>query len=233
MALILFDIDGTLLRRAGEHHREALITGIRRVTGFTTSFDGVDTSGRLDRDLIRLILKAAGASERRINTNMSRIVAECQSAYLSNCAADLADRVCPGVPQFLNALKGQGGVMGLVTGNLTEIGWKKMELAGLRHCFAVGAFAQDGRTRTRLAQVARQRAVKDGLVSRTARVALVGDHPNDIEAAKANGFVSVAVATGLIPFETLEAHQPDIVVRDLSELDARQLLTSRRKTGTV
>jgi phosphoglycolate phosphatase len=62
-------------------------------------------------------------------------------------------------------------------------------------------------------------------VSRTARVALVGDHPNDIEAAKTNGFLSVAVATGLIPFETLAEHQPDIVVRDLSQLDAQRLLT--------
>ncbi|HEX4770936.1 MAG TPA: HAD family hydrolase [Bryobacteraceae bacterium] len=225
MALILFDIDGTLLRRAGEHHREALIAGIRQVTGLRATFDGVDTSGRLDRDLIRLILKAAGASERQINSNMSRIVTECQSAYLGNCASGLADRVCPGVPQFLEGLRNAGAVMGLVTGNLSQIGWKKMELAGLRHFFSVGAFAQDGRSRARVAQVARRRAVKERLVSRSSPVALIGDHPNDIEAAKINAFVSVAVATGLVPLEQLETHQPDIVVRDLSQLEPHRLLT--------
>jgi phosphoglycolate phosphatase-like HAD superfamily hydrolase len=225
LALILFDIDGTLLRRAGEHHREALIAGIHRVTGVKTCFDGVDTSGRLDRDLIRVILKAAGANEKQISLNMSRIIAECQSAYLANCATDLTDRICPGVTQVLSSLKNAGGVMGLVTGNLSKIGWKKMELAGLRHFFSVGAFAEDGRSRARLAKVARWRAVREKLVERGSGVALIGDHPNDIEAAKANGYVSVAVATGLMPFDQLKAHQPDILVRDLSELDVAQLLS--------
>ncbi len=32
-SLVLFDIDGTLVRRAGAHHREALVQGVRRVTG--------------------------------------------------------------------------------------------------------------------------------------------------------------------------------------------------------
>ena len=29
-ALVLFDIDGTLLRRAGPHHREALVKAVRK-----------------------------------------------------------------------------------------------------------------------------------------------------------------------------------------------------------
>jgi hypothetical protein len=40
-ALVLFDIDGTLTRRAGPHHRDALVVGIRRVTGLETTTEGI------------------------------------------------------------------------------------------------------------------------------------------------------------------------------------------------
>jgi len=60
--LVLFDIDGTLLRGAGTHHKEALLEGIRRVTGLETSFEGLDTAGKLDMDLIAALLQAAGGS---------------------------------------------------------------------------------------------------------------------------------------------------------------------------
>ena len=50
-ALALFDIDGTLLRRAGPHHREALVEAVRRVTGFDTTTDGIPLYGMLDPDI--------------------------------------------------------------------------------------------------------------------------------------------------------------------------------------
>ena len=44
---MLFDIDGTLMRGAGAHHKEALLEGVLRVTGKVASFDGIDTAGQL------------------------------------------------------------------------------------------------------------------------------------------------------------------------------------------
>src|SRR5215475_8967425 len=55
-ALILFDIDGTLLRRAGPHHREALVEAVRKVTGLETTTDNVPVAGMLDRDILRAML---------------------------------------------------------------------------------------------------------------------------------------------------------------------------------
>jgi phosphoglycolate phosphatase len=223
-ALVLFDIDGTLLRGAGHHHRQALIDGIREATGLTTHLDGVSTSGMLDRDLIAVMLKAAGQADRRIRRSLLQVMDACQSAYCTNCTSELKQFVCPGVPELLSQLTSRGAVLGLVTGNLSRIGWRKMELAGLREYFSIGAFAEDGRTRARLARVARQRATRAGLVVRNARVSLVGDHPNDIEAARANGFQSVAVATGLIKIEDLKASGPDLLVETLCHLDVAALL---------
>ena len=41
-ALVLFDIDGTLIRRAGPHHRQALVDAVRKITGVK---EGEETIG--------------------------------------------------------------------------------------------------------------------------------------------------------------------------------------------
>ena len=224
MSLVLFDIDGTLLRNAGAHHKHALIAGIRQVTGLTTTLDGVATSGMLDRDLIATMLRASGASHRLIRSALRDIMSACQTCYQSSCAADLRDRLCPGVVECLGALQDLNVTLGVVTGNLSSIGWKKLELSGLRQYFSVGAFAEDGATRARLGQLAAQRARKAGLVAKGAHISLIGDHSNDVRAAKANGFQAIGVATGFMPYEELEQETPDILIRDLTELDVTRLV---------
>lgn len=223
-SLVLFDIDGTLMRGAGKPHKDALVEGIRRVTGRSTTLDGVATAGALDRDLIAVMLRAAGESERRIRSVLTEVVRECEQSYVANCAADLSPYLCRDVRQILEALKSRGAVLGLVTGNLSAIGWRKIELAGLRPYFSVGAFAGDGRTRARLAQVAAQRARRTGLVNRSSRISLIGDHANDVAAAKANGFQSVAVASGVLSRAELAESRPDILVEHFGELDFSKLL---------
>jgi phosphoglycolate phosphatase-like HAD superfamily hydrolase len=178
----------------------------------------------LDRDLIANMLQAGGYSRRRTQAALRDIMQACELAYAADCAADLSSAVCPGVWELLRELAEAGAVAGLVTGNLSEIGWRKMELAGLRQYFSVGAFAQDGTSRARLARIAWQRARKAGLIGTEARVSLIGDHMNDIEAAKANGFQAVAVASGLTPAEELAAAEPDILVSSLNQLPLRVLL---------
>ena len=223
-ALVLFDIDGTLMRGAGQHHKQALIEGIRIVAGVTTHLEGVPTSGMLDRDLIVNMLRAGGYNKRPTRMVLRKVMAECQDAYIANCATDLSPLLCAGVRDFVLEVKRRGGALGLVTGNLSRIGWKKLELAGLRNFFSVGAFAEDGTTRARLARVAVQRARKEGLVTRDCRITLIGDHMNDVQAARANGYVSVAVATGLTSIDDLRQARPDYVVRDLRDLAVDSLM---------
>lgn len=223
-ALVLFDIDGTLMRGAGPHHKQALIDGISKVTGLATHLDGVATSGMLDRDLIAAVLRAVGWRQRAIHKVLREIIQECQRSYCANCPADLSTALCPGVRQVVQQLKAQDAMLGLVTGNLSAIGWKKIELAGLSEYFSIGAFAEDGTTRTRLAKLAAQRARRSGTLARDAKISLLGDHENDVLAAKANGFQSIAVATGFTSFDELARLEPDIVVRDFTELDTLRLL---------
>jgi phosphoglycolate phosphatase len=224
-ALFLFDIDGTLIRRAGPHHRAALEKALFRVTGLRATTDGIPVQGMLDRDILGEMLRAAGASRQVLNTQMAKIVREAQGLYRATCP-DLQGKVCPGVRRLLRRLLRLGIPTGLVTGNLSRIGWRKMERAGLRGYFCLGAFAEQGRTRAELAHRAAAEARSRKLISHDARVVLAGDHPNDIAAARANGFLSVAVATGVVSFEELGPHEPDFLVQDFRELDLERVLTA-------
>jgi phosphoglycolate phosphatase len=222
-ALVLFDIDGTLLRRAGPHHRQALVEAVRRATGFDSTTEGIPVQGMLDRDILALMLANAGASGALTRRKMPEIVRQAQAIYTRTCP-DLRRKVCPGARMLLYRLARRRVPTGLVTGNLTRIGWKKMERAGLKRYLRFGAFAELARDRAGLVRIALQHARREGWTHRSSPVTLIGDHPNDIRAARANGVRSVAVATGLVSFDELAAHKPDVLVEDLHALSLEVLL---------
>jgi phosphoglycolate phosphatase-like HAD superfamily hydrolase len=222
-ALVLFDIDGTLIRRAGPHHREALVKAIRRVTGLDTTTEHIDTSGKLDPDIMREMMRHAGARSAFVDRCMDRIIEEAQSIYARSCP-DLQRSVCPGVRNVLRSLQRRDVPVGLVTGNLTRIAWKKMRQAGIYHYFRFGAFAEMAETRAGLVDIAVQHAHDQRWVHRHSRISLIGDHPNDIEAAKINGIRSIAVATGVCARADLCASRPDVLLPDLRALRLEMLL---------
>jgi phosphoglycolate phosphatase len=222
-ALVLFDIDGTLLRRAGPHHRQALIDAVRRTIGVETTTDDVPVQGMLDRDILTCMLANAGVSRARIRQHMPAMVGIAQRIYVRSCP-DLRSRVCPGARMLLYRLWRKEIPTGLVTGNLTRIGWKKMERAGLKRYLRFGAFAELARDRAGLVRIAVRHARKQGWIDRDSPIALIGDHPNDIRAARANGVRSIAVATGVVSADELARHSPDILVPDLRVLSMEMLL---------
>ncbi|MBI5083985.1 MAG: HAD family hydrolase [Acidobacteria bacterium] len=222
-ALVLFDIDGTLIRRAGPDHRRALEDAIGKVTGLQATSEGIPMQGMLDGDILRVMLKAAGATTGEAMHVLPQVMKKAQDLYVRRCP-DLRRRVCPGVRGTLWRLGRRGAVLGLVTGNLSRIGWKKMERAGLERHFRLGAFAEEGETRSELARLAVAQARREGWIRNGTPLWLVGDHPNDILAARANGLRAVAVGTGVVPLNELASHRPDLLMPDLRELDPEVLL---------
>ncbi len=216
-ALVLFDIDGTLIRRAGPHHREALVFAVRKVTGLETTTGGVPVHGMLDPDILARMMTAAGASRKLIREAMPEIVRVAERHYLRNCPL-LLRKTCPGARAALERLARRGAALGLVTGNLTRIGWRKLERAGLRRYFRFGAFGEMARDRAGLVRIAVRRARAEKWIGRGSPVALIGDAPQDVMAAKANGVRAVAVHTGISTPEELLAHGPDFLLKDLREL---------------
>ena len=213
-ALVLFDIDGTLVRRAGPHHREALVEAIRRVTGLDTTTQGIPVQGMLDPDIVTTMMRTMGAEEARIRAAMPAIISEAERHYLNICPPLQASH-CPGVEPLLERLTRHGVLLGLVTGNLTRIGWRKLQRAGLRRYFRFGAFGGMAKTRAGLVRRAIGEARRRGWINRAAPVSLIGDAPADIIAARANRIRIISVKTGITPPEELHARAPDFLLPDL------------------
>jgi len=213
-ALVLFDIDGTLIRRAGPHHRQALVDAVLRTTGVETTTDGVPVAGMLDREILRTMMSRAGMRPLDIRRAMPEVVRRAQWLYARSCP-DLQRKVCPGARMALKRLAGRGVPVGLVTGNLSRIAWKKMEQAGLREYFRFGMFAELAADRAGLVRLAMRHARREGWIRRNSRISLIGDHPNDVRAAQANQIRAIAVGTGIVGLDELSAAGPDILLPDL------------------
>lgn len=222
-ALVLFDIDGTLVRRAGPHHRQALVEAVRRVAGLETTTDHIPVHGMLDPDILTRMMRDAGAADPFIRRSLPAIARRAEWIYVRT-VPDLAGKTCPGVRQTLARLKENRVLLGLVTGNLPRIGWKKMERAGLKRYFRFGAFAGMAPDRAGLVRLALCDARRQGWIGTRTPVSLVGDAPSDIIAAKSNGIRSIAVHTGISTAQELSAHAPDLLLETLRSLRLETIL---------
>ena len=220
--LVLFDIDGTLMRRAGPHHRQALVHGIRKVTGLETTTDGIPVQGMLDPAILAEMMRRAGAKRALIRQAMPEIQRAAERYYRRVCPP-LEGKHCPGVPALLERLARHGSLLALVTGNLTRIGWRKLERAGIAHYFRYGAFGEMAASRGRLVKWAIREARLRHSLPAQAPVALVGDATSDVIAARENGIRIVSVRTGITPVEDLEALQPDYLLRNLRDFRLRMV----------
>jgi phosphoglycolate phosphatase-like HAD superfamily hydrolase len=176
----------------------------------------------LDPAILTIMMRAAGVSRNSIGEAMPEILKAAERYYLRVCP-ELKDRHCPGVVPLLERLTRRGVLLGLVTGNLTRIGWRKLERAGLHRFFRFGAFGEMARNRAGLAKLAIGEARTRGWIERDAVVSLIGDAPQDIQAARANRIRAISVKTGITPVEDLETLQPDLLLRDLRDLRLRMV----------
>src|SRR3954470_23210885 len=230
--LVLFDIDGTLLLRAHVEHRHALADAVREVWGAADPGPAaVPAAGRTDGEIAREICLLGGVSADNIDAGAADFRAACARAYARRCPPDLRDRLAPRAEPVLTDLAARDGVrLSLVTGNLEAVARLKLDRAGLGGFFASGqgGFGSDAEDRTELPAIARRRAGDDGAPFPRARTVVVGDTPNDIACARADGVRCVAVATG--PYGAGDLRRAEAVIAGLDELPA--LLVSRPRART-
>jgi phosphoglycolate phosphatase len=219
--LLLFDIDGTLLLRAFVEHRHALAEAVHEVWGVADPGpSAVPAAGRTDGEIAREICLLGGVGADDIDARREQFHIACSGAYARLCPPDLRDHVAPGVIAALEDFAARPGtILSLVTGNLEPIARMKLHRSGLDRFFRAGqgAFGSDAEDRTELPAIARRRAAPDGEGPYPRRLTIViGDTPNDIACARADGVRCVAVATG--PFGTEALAKADAVVRSIAEL---------------
>ncbi len=220
--LVLFDIDGTLIRGDGAAKRsfEASLAAVFGTAGDTS----IPFDGKTDPQIARELMRSAGFDDAAIDARIPAVI----DGYLERLRAEVARgtghfEALPGVPALLDALDGRDDVvLGLLTGNVAAGAGVKLGVAGIdRARFRVGAFGDDAEHRPELPEVARRRGeAMLGARLAGADVVVVGDTPADVACARPIAARSVAVATGRYGVDELTAHDAAAVLPDLRDTAA-------------
>lgn len=217
--LVLFDVDGTLVR--GGPAKEAFRLALVETFGTAGAIEGHEFSGKTDPQIARELLNGAGWRDEEIDA----LLPDLWRRYLREMERRLPERpmeLLPGVDRLLDVLEGrEDAALGLLTGNIAPGARLKLGSVGLSERFPVGGFGSDDEVRNRLPAVAVERARDHwGVTFAPDAVVVVGDTPRDVACGRAGGHRTVAVATGRIPRSVLETTEPHHLFDDLTGTDA-------------
>lgn len=236
MTLALFDIDGTLVRGAPPVHRQALCDAAAAVFGVALRpAEFGQTAGMTDSAIARRELRLAGVPDEAITAGMASFCVAAADAYDALAPDDLRRYHTPHATDALAWVRERGATLGLVTGNIERIAWRKLSAAGLAAPFLlasppdhdddsalpwIGGFGDQGEDRDTLPPLALSRAARLlGAQPAPHETWIIGDTPADVACGVAHGLGVIAVATGIHhTVADLHACGPMAVLHDLGEL---------------
>ncbi len=216
--LLLFDIDGTLVRGGPAKH--AFVDAMRETYGTPGDFERVSFAGKTDPQIARELLVGAGLEHERIDRGLAELWRRYLGHLEDRLAHDPVD-VLPGVRALLEALEAFEDVgIGLLTGNIADGARLKLASGGLWGHFRFGSYGSDHEEREELPAIAveRARALWGDVVAAESAV-VIGDTPRDVACGRAGGTRTVAVATGHYDVSELRTAGPDHLLEDLGDTD--------------
>jgi len=219
--LLLFDIDGTLIR-GDQAGRLAMGAALEQMFGTKGSLDTYEMGGKTDSRIVSDLLSEVGIDSLEIRQKLPDFFL--LMADFAREVYPLRDiTTCPGIESLLERLQVRDDVMvGLLTGNAQTTAPLKLAAASIDPAqFVVGAYGSDDLDRNNLPKIALQRAnelTADVLMGDN--VVIVGDTPADVQCARVGMARSVAVASGWHSADTLLQYQPDYLFADLSDTEA-------------
>lgn len=223
--LVLFDIDGTLIRTGGAGVK-AFGRTARLLYGVEDATRGIRFHGRTDRSIVREFLATHGFpdSERERDRFL-----DAYAFLLDEEMHHHAGETCPGVGELIEGLRrwDESPVLGLLTGNIRLGAGLKLRPHGLAESFVLGAFGDDHHDRNELARIALERGCQFlGRPIAGEGVVVIGDTRADIECAHAIGARCVAVATGGETLPELLEHSPALALKSLAGVPVEWVLNA-------
>ena len=215
--LVLFDIDGTLIRSGGAGEK-AFGRVFASEFGIANGTARVNFAGRTDFGIVSEVLRRHHIEPSA--ENLQRFF-DAYVFLLEHFLHQLNGGLPPGVTEWLRDLQThpRHPVLGLLTGNIRLGAEIKLRHFGLWEVFQTGGFADDGIDRNHVAVAARKRGeALLGSKLRDEEVLVIGDTPLDISCGRHIGAKVLAVATGGFRQPLLQEHKPDWAVIDLREL---------------
>jgi phosphoglycolate phosphatase len=205
--LILFDIDGTLIKNSNEH-KKSFSYAFKKVHDIEASIDLINYHGKTDQQIILEVLM-----KKRLNKKEIKLK-ECMDKMIFYMKKQkIKVELINGVTNLINRLEKEH-ILGLVTGNLKSIAIKKLKQVKIYNYFKVGGFGSDAIKRPDLVKIAIKRA--ETKFNFKGEVFVIGDTPNDIIAGKEANVKTIAVSTGIFSKDELKKYNPDYIFEDLN-----------------
>ena len=210
MNLYLFDVDNTMLD-VDHLHRQAYEEMYEKVYNVKHSLSLPKGEERTTHNIIRCAL-TNNVPGKKIEEQMEEAVESMARLYMS--------RVNPlfvhtNVPHILGKLN-ERGMVGVFTGGARHITNVILKKTNLHERFHHVSTCDDAPTRKEIVKHAIENA---SLGRKFDKVFVIGDSPEDIEAAKSNNAVAVGVAMGYHDEETLRKSGADIVIKDWEDTE--------------
>jgi len=225
MRILLWDIDGTLIRslKTGAY-KDYTIPVLEEIFGTSGRLAEMKVSGMTDLQIIFEALSEHGVTQedilREVQILATRLTEEARKVTGNGTKFF---EVLPGVRETLQALSEHPRYeSALVTGNIESMAYLKMELVDLDKYFTLpGAFGDESHNRRDLPALAAERIRKQLQMDLAAeQFIVIGDTPNDIDCAQHFGARAVAVGTGrFYSTEEILACKPDALLKDLSDVE--------------
>jgi phosphoglycolate phosphatase len=230
--LVLWDVDGTLIHTNGIGS-EVFDRAFVEVLGLAPTAritDQVRLSGKTDPQIALEYLKLMEIEEpERHLPRVLEVVASELAAVADMLAAN--GEALPGIATLLARLASADGVhQTLLTGNLAANAAVKVAAFKLDQWLdlEIGAYGSDHADRRELVPIALERARRlRGIDVQPEDTWVVGDTARDLACAQAGGAHCLLVATGGSSMDDLALLEPDVVLENLSDVDAVfKILTS-------
>ena len=222
MKILLFDIDGTLIR-AGGAGRHALNAACEQLYKKKDACSELSLAGHTDLYNFReAFVNATGRRPSPAELD------ELHEEYLSHLPSFVEKAIRAktyeypaGIKALLKRLSQDKRVLlGLGTGNMERGARIKLEPSGFNAYFLFGGYGSDAFHRPTLLKKAVRRAQK--LVKHKIKgddVFVIGDTPLDVAAGKKAGYKTVAVGTGFAGWDALVDSRPDHIAKDFRGID--------------
>lgn len=221
MKIVLFDIDGTLIKAGGAGAR-GLNRAVKELCGVDNICDKFSLQGATDKENFTVAFTQA-----RGKKPTAEQFRELELKYLRFLPAEVKQSIksknyskLNGVEKLLVMLSKRKDVLvGLGTGNLRKGAFIKLEPSGLGKYFAFGGYGCDSHIRSRVLMKAVERAGKVLKAAvRPADVYVIGDTHLDVAAAKDAGYHSAAVLDGFGDEKLVMRSGAELIVKDFKDL---------------
>jgi phosphoglycolate phosphatase len=221
--ILLFDIDGTLIRAVRRPEYRGLMRDmLTEIFGTCGRISEVDFGGRTDLSIYREALECEGITMEAIRERLPVVENKMVEILADLAATGEVFRLCPGVRELLDAMReDQKYFPSLLTGNVERLAEAKLRVVGIQHYFqGRGAFGSDAEDRDHLPAIAAQR-VREHFRRHIEpeHFVIIGDTPRDISCARYFGAKVIAVATGGHTLDQLKSYAPDALLEDMTDTE--------------